>query len=383
MDKANPKIEFHLKTTLDRYRARVKIVTIFLLIFFCSFLFIKFFSKKREDQTMMKITDYINREMDRILMYKTRDRQNEEFRNITTNLPIEPIRMTLTTAVFKYTNTNPNVILKRIIWNPSNLLNEDHMSMSLRAPNILKTLKTFRSRRILPDGKEQTLLWIFAEYLDVRISQKSVMGDENLIRKIIKDALQGLAYMHSNNVAHLDMKIGNIMGKTVNGSIVYKLIDFGYSQRMPKGVEHVVIPKKNYGTYPYKSPEIVFENKHGLKSDIWSLGAICWFLSLQYTPFYLENYVKDLDRYKKFLKQSNENGDTRGYHRFTFNKNTSTALKHFVKLCMQINPERRPTAEELLRHPFILGLDITYDEDNNSDEIDQTSFSSSSYSSKF
>lgn len=340
--------------TYKRNYKKLRILYSFLAIFVMTFFVIKFF-KPGELKVDMKVTEYINREMDRILTnYKDREKQNSEFKKLSPKHPIEPIRMTLSTAVFKYTGVNPNVILKRIIYNPSNSLNEDYMSMSLDSPYICKTHKTFRTKRILPDGTEQTLLWIFFEYLDVKITQKAVGGNEHTIRTIIKDVLRGLDYMHSQKIAHLDLKIGNIMGKSTEKGVVYKLIDFGYSQLMPKSGS-VVIPKKNYGTYPYKPPEIVFKNEHGLKSDIWSLGAICWFLSLQYTPFYFDGFEKDLTSYRRFLKRKGDDPEDSKNHKFIFNKTTSVELKDFIKKCMQIEPEMRPTVRELLDHPFITG----------------------------
>ena len=336
-----------------------------------TFFVIKFF-KIGELKLEMKVTEYINKEMDRILTLKTRDKQNDEFRNLKPRLPIEPIRMTLTTAVFKYTSITPNVILKRIIHNPANNLNEDFLSMSLDSPYVCKTLKSFRTKRMLPDGSEQVFVWIFFEFLDVKITQRTVRGNESLIRKIISDALKGLNYLHSKNIAHLDMKVGNIMGKTTDKGVVYKLIDFGYSQKMPEGGS-IVIPKKNYGTYPYKPPEVVFKNEHGLKSDIWSLGAICWFLSLQYTPFYFEGYEKDLSSYRKFLKKRTERIEDRKNHIFIFSKNASYELKDFVKKCMEVEPEDRPTVQELMKHPFITGDKIANAKDTD-DEIEDDSY---------
>lgn len=336
-----------------------------------TFFVLKFF-KLRDLKFDMKVTEYINKEMDRILALKTRDKQNEEFRNLKPKLPIEPIRMTLTTAVFKYTSISPNVILKRIIYNPANNLNEDFMSMTLDSPYVCKTLKSFRTKRQFPDGSEQILLWIFFEFLDVKITQRSVKGNEVLIGKIITDALKGLQYLHSKNIAHLDMKVGNIMGKTTDKGIIYKLIDFGYSQTMPENGS-IVIPKKNYGTYPYKPPEVVFKNEHGLKSDVWSLGAICWFLSLQYTPFYFEGYEKDLSSYRRFLKKKTDKPEDRKNHTFVFNKNASYELKDFVKRCMEIEPEDRPTVTELMKHPFITGEKIRFTKDTD-DEIDDDSY---------
>lgn len=364
--------DYHIHSFYSRHAKKVKVFALVLIVFLVSFFTIKKFSKIREERILMnKIIDYINREMDRILSLETRDEQNEEFRRLETKLPLIPVRMTLTTAVFKYTNTNPVVILKRIIYNPSNQLNEDYMSLNLRGPNIVKTLKTFRTKRVLPDGKEQTLIWIFSEFLDVKLSQKSVRGDENKIREIMKGALQGLLHLHTLSIAHLDLKIGNIMGKTTPKGVVYKLIDFGYAQVMPSS-ESIMIPNKNYGTYPYKPPEIVFNNVHGMSSDVWSMGAIAWFLSLHYTPFYADNFKKDLSAYKKFL--SSRKNDINN-HKFVFNPKTSVALKSFIKTCMQIDPKQRPTVKALLNHPFIT-KQILSGYNNSMDELDTDDSSS-------
>lgn len=365
-----------IRALYNRYAHKIRILVFLLFVVLGTFLTIKKFSGAGESpQFMQKITEYINKEMDRILLLKTRDEQNDEFRELKPKLPIDPVRMTLTTAVFKYTSTNPMVILKRIILNPANALNEDYMSTGLKNANIVKTLKTFRTKRVLPDGKEQTLLWIFSEYLDVKLSQKTVRGNEKKIRDILEGALKGLVYMHSLSIAHLDLKIGNIMGKTTPSGVVYKLIDFGYSQIMPASGS-VEIPNKNYGTYPYKPPEIVFRNTHGIKSDIWSLGSICWFLSLQYTPFYFDNFKKDLAAYKRFLNSPEKDAAN---HRFTFSHGSSNALKSFVKACMQIDPEKRPSARELLSHPFITGRPHDGYHDSR-DEIDDEVSSSSTAS---
>jgi calcium/calmodulin-dependent protein kinase I len=347
-------------TVLFTYKRNYKKIKVFCcLIFLISIAFsftfsiLKFFNRG-DLKLEMRVIDYINTEMERILLLKTREKQNIEFSNLKPNLPLEPIRMTLTTAVFKYTYVKPCVILKRIIYNPLNNLNEDSLSKSLDNPYICRTLKTFRKKELNPDGTEALHLWIFFEFLDVKISQRYVDGKESVIRKIMHDSLQGLRYLHSRRIAHLDMKIGNIMGKTTENGLIYKLIDFGYSQKMPE-TGFVTIPKKNYGTYPYKPPEVVFKNEHGLKSDIWSLGAICWFLSLQYTPFYLTDYEKNLPKYRRFLKPKSNKPEDAKNHAFYFKSGTSLELRDFVKKCMEIEPSDRLSAVELLKHPFIMG----------------------------
>lgn len=343
------------KQTYYRYKYGLRIVfTVVILVFITIWTLKKITPFKTCDPKMAKLLEYINREMDRILKIKTREAQNEEFKKLKPSLPISPIRMTLTTAVFKYNGNSVPFALKRIIWNEKSGLEEDKMSMYLEGPHLVRTIDAFRTEWINNSGEKQTILWIFSEMLDVVVSQKYVKGDKHKIRMILRDILRGVAFLHSKSIAHLDLKICNVMGKkTPEGKTIYKLIDFGFSRKIPAN-KPVHFPGKNYGTFPYKAPEVMLSSLHGQKSDIWSIGAIAWYLSLEYTPFYRSNgHEKDMPAYKRFI--SKPAAASPKNHKFFFHKSTPPALRSFIMSCMRIEMDKRPTAEELLKHPFILG----------------------------
>lgn len=367
------KIHFHdIKYSFKRVKRSLIIVSS-LLIFFTIGLYVSNFFIKRSSPIFLqssmldKCMEFINNEMDKILQLDTRSKQNKAFKEIKTNLPIKPIRMSLTTAVFKYMHTSTPVILKRVIWNKNNGLNEDEVCTILKGKNkhLLNTLMSTRSTRLIPsllhpEKKErQTLIWIFFEFMDIKINEKHVQGSEDVIRNIMRDALLGLKYLHDNNYAHLDIKIANIMGLTQkNGRIVYKLIDFGYTQYFSDKV--AIIPKKNYGTYPFKAPEVIKKNIHGIKADIWSLGATAWYLSLGNILFYDSEGNKEDSLYMQFITQKTNTPEGKRNHRFVFKPTTSPELRDFIKKAMQIDWELRPTADELLSHPFITKDKLDY-----------------------
>ncbi|KAG0420178.1 Calcium/calmodulin-dependent protein kinase II [Dictyocoela roeselum] len=305
--------------------------------------------------------------------------------------------MTLTTAVYKLGTAK---VIKRVIMKSS--LNEDEISISMKHPNIVNTYETFRTRFVDMNGNVQNLIWLVSEYIDGKITQKWVNRDETKIRMIMRDMLRALEYMHSKQVAHIDLKIANMMlksretdnvakneysvpensldednyetknkdkskneriginnrpKKTLEDYYIGKLIDFGFSRRIDGN--EVYVKHKAFGTYPYKPPEVIYENIHGFAGDIWCVGAIAWFLSLGKTPFYFENGEKDMDSFKRFLNGKptvNKEYLAKGYRinkNMWFRRETSYELEDFIMKCMKRNRRRRPTVKELLEHDFI------------------------------
>lgn len=303
---------------------------------------------KNED-VIKECMDFIDIEVTKCLRMKDRKHQNKLFANIKTTLPIRPIKMTLTTAVFLFKSQQQTFVMKRVIIKPESLSQEEEISLNLKHKNILSTFHSEVTEFKPESGVKLDILWLFSEFLRERVSQTKVDRDEDIIRSILIDSLTALAFMHSKNIVHLDLKLANIMGQKVGETIVYKLIDFGYSRNLEKEehgtTEEVYIHKKAYGTFPYKSPEIVIENIHGKASDIWCIGAIAWFLSLGKTPFYTSSGEKNTDSHRNFLSTNKK---------FLFMKDTSKELKNFIELAMKRNRKKRPTAQNLLNHPFII-----------------------------
>ncbi|KAF7684528.1 MAP kinase kinase kinase wis4 [Astathelohania contejeani] len=346
----------------------IKALTVLFLILIFSFFFLVkqnflFTTSMEREEEIEKCIDFINMSMDLCLKHKDRSDQNKEFSRITTKLPLRPVKMTQTTAVFLYTGNGSQTIMKRVIVKHDSPSVEDIIATKLKHPNIMETTKSFRRDYITDREEHQELIWLFSEYLKQKISQRFVNRDENIIRKIVKDILTAYIFIHKQHIVHLDMKIANVMGQMdSNGNIIYKLIDFGYARDLSKeeNPEEIKIPNKSYGTFPYKPPETVFENIHGVKGDIWCLGCVAWFLSLGKTPFYLEDGEKNIESYKRFL---------RGKIKHFFREETSLELRDFIIKCMKRDRELRPTAEELMNHPFITGeTTIKYDSDVYSDD---------------
>ncbi len=95
--------------------------------------------------------------------------------------------------------------------------------------------------------------------------------------------LQGLEYIHQNNIIHRDIKLENIFirknGK--GGNYVCKIGDFGLAR--PIGDEETAIT--NCGTEIYMAPEILSGQSYGKQADIWSLGVLFYYLLFGNFPF--------------------------------------------------------------------------------------------------
>ncbi|AWO98876.1 putative serine/threonine-protein kinase TAO1-like isoform 4 [Scophthalmus maximus] len=154
------------------------------------------------------------------------------------------------------------------------------------------------------------------------------------IAAITHGALQGLAYLHSHNLIHRDIKAGNVL-LTEPGQV--KLADFGSAS--------IACPANSFVGTPYwMAPEVILamdEGQYDGKVDIWSLGITCIELAERKPPLFNMNAMSALYHIAQNESPMLQSSEWTEYFR------------NFVDSCLQKFPQDRPNSEELLKHAFV------------------------------
>ncbi|KAI6243702.1 Non-specific serine/threonine protein kinase [Aphelenchoides fujianensis] len=185
-------------------------------------------------------------------------------------------------------------------------------------------------------------LWIVMEYCGagsvsdiMRLRRKTLTEDE--ISAILKDTLLGLSYLHEMKKIHRDVKAGNIL---LNMEGFAKLADFGVAGQLSD-----TMAKRNtvIGTPFWMAPELIQEIGYDTKADIWSLGITAIEMAEGRPP------LSELHPMRAIFMIPTKPPPT-----LKNPEEWSEAFNDFVAQCLVKNPEERTTADELLKHEFIV-----------------------------
>ncbi|KAJ0085098.1 hypothetical protein Patl1_08435 [Pistacia atlantica] len=185
--------------------------------------------------------------------------------------------------------------------------------------------------------KDESKLYIFLELVTkgslLKLYLRYHLRDSQ-VSAYTRQILQGLKYLHDRNVVHRDVKCANIL---VDASGYVKLADFGLAK-----ATKLNDVKSCKGTAFWMAPEVV-NNKnqgYGLPADIWSLGCTVLEMLTRQLPYHPLECMQALFRIGRGLPPP-------------IPDILSTDARDFVAQCLRVNANDRPTAAQLLEHPFV------------------------------
>ncbi|XP_077285650.1 cyclin-dependent kinase-like 1 [Arctopsyche grandis] len=258
-------------------------------------------------------------------------------------------------AIKKFVENEDDPLIRKIA------LREIRMLKNLKHPNLVNLIEVFRRKRKLH------LVFEFCDHTVLHELEKYPQGcPELLTKQITWQTLQGVAYCHQHNCIHRDVKPENIL-LTAQG--VVKLCDFGFAR--------MISPGENYTDYVatrwYRAPELlVGDTMYSTPVDVWAIG--CVFAEL-ISGEALWPGKSDMDQLYLIRRTL---GDLLARHMLIFSQNdffqgmtlpepssieplskkipqryaNDRNVLDFMEKCLDKDPIKRWTCEQLLRHPI-------------------------------
>ena len=239
--------------------------------------------------------------------------------------------------------TKQKVAIKRIVKNKENeideleLKNEINILKKLDHPNILKIIEFYSSEHSY---------YIITDYCanGELYDQIKYKYNENQLAVLFYQVLSGIAYLHTNNIVHRDLKLENILiteietnKKTNDRYFWIKIIDFGTAKFFDKNKKEKSVVGSSY----YIAPEVL-KKSYNEKCDTWSIGVILYMLIVGRAPFDGSDDEEIINNIKK--------GKYNSQHKKLLE--SSEEVQDLVKNLLQIDVKKRFSAIEALKHPW-------------------------------
>lgn len=220
------------------------------------------------------------------------------------------------------------------IVNLKNIKKEEAESLN-REISIQKTLFHEHIVRMINSFIVDNNLYIILEYVPngtLFEFYKRTLLDDQKIARIFGQICSAIDSMHKRKILHRDIKPENVLIDK-NGNM--KLCDFGFCA--PFGENF--LRQTFCGTREYLPPEMLNSSKQDEKVDIWCLGILLFELTHFRTPFTTSSTLAMISEIKA--------------QRINYKSSLHPEFKSIISLCLQYDPRKRPSAEQLLNFPII------------------------------
>lgn len=217
---------------------------------------------------------------------------------------------------------------------------KDKVQEEINIMNLLRHQKLLQLAAAFEHPKEMIMVM---EYISGgELFERVVADDFTLTEKdcilFMRQICEGVAYMHSQSIVHLDLKPENIMCHTRTSHEI-KIIDFGLAQKLNPDVPVRVL----FGTPEFIPPEIINYEPIGVESDMWSLGVICYVLLSGLSPFMGDT---DSETFANITRADYDFDDE------AFNT-VSQDARDFIGALLVKRKDDRISADQCLRHVWL------------------------------
>ncbi|KAF2863668.1 kinase-like protein [Piedraia hortae CBS 480.64] len=285
------------------------------------------------------------------------------------------------TLVFEGMFENRKVAVKRMLSHHYQLASQEvnFLQQSDDHPNVVRYFCQEKDDHFLYIAVElcQASLYDIWEFQRAKTAERRQQL-ENLkdqIQQDIPSALlqlaKGLCHLHELRIIHRDIKPHNILvafpkpGQTKTRIVIS---DFGLGRNLPENASTIVDPTGNVGTVGWKAPELITQHKEGdgrsstssatasdkglgaasgvkRAADIFSMGCLFyWVMTDGVHPFANESDYQ-------FLRDLHIINDQKNMEKLASWEDTHEAMT-LITWMLEHQPERRPTAQQVLNHPF-------------------------------
>lgn len=216
---------------------------------------------------------------------------------------------------------------------------EINVLLSISHKNIVRTYDIFDERDKIFLVLEYVSGGDFFDYMAARTRLPELPA-----KVILYQILEGLQYLHENNIVHRDIKPENVLIKSEN-PIVVQLTDFGFANFLdPTSSAPQTDMKSMVGTGCYMSPEIIDARGHGKPVDLFATGVVLFRVLAGRLPFRGISLQECYDQ--AISGRADFNGrEWRGI---------SVEGKGLCAALLHPDPSRRPTSEQALNHPWFV-----------------------------
>lgn len=229
--------------------------------------------------------------------------------------------------LFVNESTKENVVIKIIKKNIKMLKligNEITIHSSLNHPNIVKLLNNW---------EDDNYWYLVLEYC-ANGQLKNKKCSEYTAKKVLKQLIDALIYLHDNQIIHRDIKPANIL---LDAEFNIKLADFGLAKRI--GNNYI---KGCAGTPNFMAPE-VYQECYSYPVDAWSFGCVMYYILMAKPPF---NAITKLEL-EQVVKTSK-------IHEVT----ASHEANQLINELLDVSPNTRKSIISVATSPFFSDMDM-------------------------